>query len=280
MNAYALITGAAKGIGRSLAAELAKRNYHLLLADLDGIGLAQTAYNIRERYRVEVRHIELDLAEEGAAAKLKQWSKPYHDQLQIVVNNAGYGLNGQFAHIPSREHMDNIYVNVRAVVEISHAFIPVLQQHPAQAYLLNVGSTTAYQTVPYLNVYAASKAFVLSFTRGLRYELRKSNISVSCLSPGSTDTDFVNRARMGESVRKTAARVNMSPDEVARIAVRGLFRGNSEIIPGWINKLNAWLPSFFPKSLVERIAGNIYEPKEEALLSPSRPLRLYPERFL
>lgn len=278
MNQYALITGAAKGIGRSIAAALAQRRYSLLLADIDGITLAQTAYYIKERYAVDVQHIELDLASDDASGRLKHWSRPYHDRLQIVVNNAGYGLNGSFAHIQCREHVDNIYVNVRAVAEISHTFIPILRQQSEQTYLLNVASTTAYQAVPYLNVYAATKAFVLSFTRGLRYELRKTNVSVSCLSPGSTDTDFVNRARMGESVRKTAARVNMSPDAVARIALQGLFRGRSEIVPGWINKLNAFLPRFFPKSVVEKIAGRIYEPKREEQLV-SREISLYPQRY-
>lgn len=278
MNQYALITGAAKGIGRSIAAALAERRYSLLLVDIDGITLAQTAYHIKERYAVDVQYLELDLASEDASGRLKHWSRPYHDQLQIVVNNAGYGLNGSFAHIPCREHVDNIYVNVRAVAEISHVFIPILRQRPEQTYLLNVASTTAYQSVPYLNVYAATKAFVLSFTRGLRYELRKTNVSVSCLSPGSTDTDFVNRARMGEPVRKTAARVNMSPDRVARIAVQGLFRGRSEIVPGWVNKLNAFLPKFFPKSWVEKIAGGIYEPKQEEQVV-SRQITLYPQRY-
>jgi len=139
----------------------------------------------------------------------------------------------------------------------------VLRQFP-RAYLLNLASTTAYQTVPYLNIYAATKAFALSFTRGLRYELRHSGISVSALSPGSTDTDFVNRARMSEHTRSIANRFNMTPEKVASIAVEGLFKGKAEIIPGFTNKLNAWLPKFFPKLFVEKIAAGIYAPKEKA----------------
>jgi short-subunit dehydrogenase len=153
-----------------------------------------------------------------------------------------------------------IDVNIKAQVSLSHAYIPFLKKR-TQAFLLNVGSTTSFQTVPYLNIYAASKAFVSSFTRGLRYELRHSSVSVSLLTPGSTDTDFVNRARMSAAVKKTAERYNMSPEAVAKIAVRGLFKEKAEIIPGFTNKLHAFFPRFFPKSLVAKIGGSIYKPE-------------------
>ena len=179
----------------------------------------------------------------------------------MVINNAGYGLNGPFEKLSIDEQLNIIDVNVKAQLKICHAFIPLLKQFP-RAWLLNVGSTTCYQSVPYLAIYAASKALVISFTRSLRYELRNSNISVSCLSPGSTDTNFVDRARMGDSIRKTAKRYNMTAEQVAKTAVKGLFNGKAEIVPGFTNKLNAFLPKFFPKAFVEKIAGNIYEPKE------------------
>jgi hypothetical protein len=181
--------------------------------------------------------------------------------LNLVVNNAGYGLNGAFADMPLEAQLNLIDVNVKAQVKISHSFIPVLKQFQ-EAWLLNVGSTTCYQPVPYLSVYAASKSFVISFTRSLRHELRHTSISVSCLSPGSTDTDFVNRAGMPERIKNTARRFNMTPERVAGIAIKGLFNRKAEIIPGFTNKLNAYLPKFFSKSLVEKIAGNIYENKE------------------
>lgn len=261
MNSYAIVTGAAKGIGKAIAAELAKKNYNLLLIDMDTVGLYKTAEAIKKLNDVSIETITLDLSEEDAAERLYRWSKRYHSELSVVVNNAGYGLNGSFTDIGLHQHLNNINVNIKAVMDISHRFIPVLNKQ-AKGYLLNVASTTAYQTVPYLNVYAATKAFMLSFTRGLRYELRNTNVSVSALSPGSTDTDFVHRAKMGESVLKKAKKFNMSPEEVGKIAVSGMFKGKAEIIPGFSNKLNAFLPKFFPKKLVERIAGNIYEPKQ------------------
>ncbi|MES1218841.1 MAG: SDR family oxidoreductase [Bacteroidota bacterium] len=262
---YALVTGAAKGIGKAIAAELAARNYNLLLVDIDEKKLTKTEKEFNIRFKQTVHSLHLDLSAKYAAEEIFYWSKPFHKSLNVVVNNAGYGLNGSFENISLEEQLNIIDVNVKAQLKISHSFIPVLKRLP-EAYLLNVGSTTCYQSVPYLSVYAASKAFVISFSRSLRYELRNTNISVSCLSPGSTDTDFVNRARMSEQIKKTANRFNMTPEAVAKIAVKGLFNGKSEIIPGFTNKLNAFLPKFFPKSFVEKIAGNIYENKKEIKL--------------
>lgn len=257
----ALITGAAKGIGRAIAGELARLKYDLFLIDLDEDELLRTARRLEQQYGVFTYTLVLDLTQPDVAQTVQSWYGQFRTDLQVVVNNAGFGLNGSFEQLPIAEQLDLINVNIRALVEISYAFIPILKRQ-SKAYLLNVGSTTAYQTVPYVSIYAASKAFVVSFTRGLRHELRHSNLSVSCLSPGSTDTDFVHRARMGESIKKTAAKVNMSPEAVARIAVKGLFNGESEIIPGFINQLGAFLPRVVPKGFVEKVVGNIYEPKD------------------
>ncbi len=259
---YALVTGAAKGIGKAIAAQLAERNYHLLLVDIDGKTLSATAEAIAAQYHVNVHTLHQDLSATDALQNVTAWSSTWHDSLSVVVNNAGYGINGPFEQLTLQEQFNIIDVNIRAQVGLSYAYIPVLRKFP-KAYLLNLASTTAYQTVPYLNIYASTKAFALSFTRGLRYELRHSPISVSALSPGSTDTDFVNRARMGDYTRNVANRFNMTPERVAKIAVDGLFKGKAEIVPGFTNKLNAWLPKFFPKLFVEKIAAGIYEPKEK-----------------
>ncbi|WP_343701996.1 SDR family NAD(P)-dependent oxidoreductase [Chitinophaga sp.] len=265
---YALITGAAKGIGRAIAASLAEKKYRLLLADIDGPALQRTAADLTAQYRVDVQYLQIDLSQPGAADQLKLWTGGYHHLLNVVVNNAGYGLNGRFEELPLEAQLNIIDLNIRTQVAVSHAFIPVLRGFP-RSYLLNVGSTTAFQSVPYLNVYAATKAFVLSFTRGLRHELKQSPVSVSCLIPGSTDTAFVNRAGMGASTLKIARRFNMTAESVGKTAVEGLFAGKAEIIPGFTNRLNALLPKFFPKSFVEEIAAGIYRPQpEKNLLNP------------
>ncbi|MEJ0105887.1 MAG: SDR family NAD(P)-dependent oxidoreductase [Bacteroidota bacterium] len=179
---YALVTGAAKGIGKAIAEELAKRNYDLLLVDFDEKNLTKTENEFNTRFQRNVHTLHLDLTQPDAIDILWFWTQPFHKGLNVIVNNAGYGLNGAFENISIDEHINLIDLNIKAQLKIVHSFIPVLKQFP-KSYLLNLGSTTSYQSVPYLSVYAASKAFVLSFTRSLRRELRHSTISVSCLSP-------------------------------------------------------------------------------------------------
>ena len=123
----------------------------------------------------------------------------------------------------------------------------------------SVASTAAYQAVPSLTLYAASKAFLLSFSRGLRYELKGTSVSVSCLSPGATTTSFADRAGMGAELQATANKVSMTAEAVAATAVAGLLAGEAEIIPGVLNKVSAGLTSVVPKGLVEKIAAGIYE---------------------
>lgn len=259
---YALVTGAAKGIGKSIAYQLATRGYSLLLIDLDEEALHETVRNLQSGFSdIHVKGLAFDLSKLDRFSEIVEWTSAYHPTLEVVVNNAGFGLNGTFEDLDLDEQLQIIDVNLKALIKLTYLYLPVLEGEKKK-YILNVASTAAYQAVPYFTVYSASKAAVLSFNRALRYELRHSNISLTNLSPGSTDTHFVHRARMGSSLKKLAQKLNMSPDEVAKIAVKGLFAGKSEIIPGFTNLLNAYLPKFVPKILTETVGANIYKPKD------------------
>ncbi|TGE09622.1 SDR family NAD(P)-dependent oxidoreductase [Hymenobacter fodinae] len=254
----ALITGASRGIGRALAAELAHCGYHLLLAARSADQLEQVAAELRQRHGIEVHVYAADLATPGAAAALAAWAQAQTSELAVLVNNAGYGLWGRFEELSLEEQQNMLQLNMLLPMELTHALLPQLRQQP-KAYILNVASTAAYQAVPTLTLYAASKAFLLSFSRGLRYELRDTSVSVTCLSPGSTTTDFADRAGMNAQLQETANKVSMTPQQVAQAAVAALLSGVAEIIPGTLNKVSAKLTSFVPKSLTERIAAGIYE---------------------
>jgi hypothetical protein len=143
-------------------------------------------------------------------------------------------------------------------VLLSRLFLPILKRE-SKGYILNVSSSAAYQAVPFLTIYSATKAFLLSFSRGLHQELRKTNVSVTCVCPGSTDTGFADRALLGPKGRKAAQRLNMSPESVARIAVKSMYARKTEIITGFINQLGAGLAWLLPKALVERTAATMYE---------------------
>ena len=255
---YALITGASKGIGRAIAEELAGRGYNVLLVARSENPLKELAVRLGENYKVKADFLALDLTAAGAAQQIFHYCEERKYAVGILVNNAGYGLSGPFEKYELTDHLDMMRLNMRVPVELSKLFLPGLRALP-RSYILNIASTAAYQAVPNLSLYAATKAFVLTFSRGLRQELRGSSVSVTCISPGSTDTDFVVRAQIGEKGLKTAKRVHMTPAAVAKIAVDATLAGKAEVITGVINKLGALMVWLLPKGLVERTAMKIYE---------------------
>jgi short-subunit dehydrogenase len=260
MKNYALVTGASKGIGREIALRLAEMGYPLLLVARDETALSELAGLIKNTCNVEASFLSADLAEAGATEKVFSWATTGGYHLQILVNNAGYGLWGNFERLNLAHQMNMISLNINALVELTYLFLPALKQEQ-QAYILNVSSTAAYQAVPTLSVYAATKAFVLQFSRGIAVELKNSPVSVSCLCPGATDTHFMDRAGM-DAIKHVAEKFNMPPAEVAKTAVEGMFRKEAEIIPGLTNKITSKLVAFIPKALTERIAANLYKVPE------------------
>lgn len=255
---FAVITGASKGIGKAIAEELAARKINLLLVARSGALLEELAIILSNRHQVSVDYLALDLAQPGAVEQIMNRIEERQYQIQVLVNNAGYGLSGRFTAYNAKEHQEMMQVNMMVPVALCRQLIPLLQEQP-QAYILNIASSAAYQAVPGLSVYAASKAFVLNFSRGLRYELRKTPISVTAVSPGSTDTDFANRANVADKARKTAEKVNMTPQAVARLAVNAMFVRKAELITGAINKLGAFFAWLLPKKLVEKASAGIYD---------------------
>lgn len=255
---YSLITGASRGIGRAIAFELASRKRNVLLTARSQAQLEDAAAAIQQRHGVEAAVFPLDLSLESAPEKILSFCRGKNIAVDILVNNAGYGLWGDFEKLPLNEMANMMRLNMENIVKLTHLFIPELKK-TAKSYILNVASTAGYQAIPKLAVYAASKAFLISFTRALRHELKADGISVSCLSPGTTTTDFIQRAQMSDAIRRKAEKVTMPPEAVARIAVDGMFSGKAEIIPGAMNILSVLLASLAPKIIVERIAASIYK---------------------
>jgi short-subunit dehydrogenase len=155
------------------------------------------------------------------------------------------------------EQLKMMQVNMQSLTSLSHYFIPELKKN-SPSYILNTASTSAFQAIPAMSLYAACKAFVIMFSRGLKMELQQENISVSCLIPGTTETNFMDRAGMNDAIRKLAKKFEMPADVVAKKAVEGMFNKQLEIIPGFENKISAIGTKFLPKAVVEKIAANIY----------------------
>lgn len=256
--AYALITGASKGIGKAIAQELAARKSDLLLVARSAELLEQVAGDLTKKHGIKTASLAIDLSEKDAAQKVYNWCSENNYTINTLVNNAGYGLSGAFDKYTLTENLDMLQVNMLVPVTLTQLFLPQLLSQP-KAYILNTASSAAYQSVPYLNLYAASKAFLLSFSRGLYQELKHKPVSVTCVSPGATDTDFVVRAQLGPKGLKAASQVNMTPETVAKIAVKAMLARKPEVITGTVNKLGAFVSWLLPKGLVERTAMKIYQ---------------------
>lgn len=257
MNAYALITGASKGIGKSIAFNLAKRGYNLLLVARSGSALEKLSESIQEQHHVKVSFVALDLSTQDGPSVLAKWATEQAINLQILVNNAGYGLFGDFEELDLGAQLNMIQLNINAVVSLTHLLLPQLRQQQ-QAYILNVASTASYQAMPGLGIYAASKSFILSFSRALHYELKASNVSVSCVSPGPTETGFASRAGL-DDFKDLADKFNMNPDKVAEQAIDAMFSRKNEVITGFLNRISAFGARHLPKTLVERVSAKLYK---------------------
>ena len=255
---YALITGASKGIGRAIAIELAKKNYNLLLTARSSDLLQQVADEIQKLYHVQVYILALDLSENNSPQKIYNWCVENDYKVSILINNAGYGSSGLFQNFSIEKNTNLIRLNVIAPTQLCQLFIPLLLQH-SNAYIMNIASTAAYQAVPFLSVYAASKAYLQRFSRGLSQELADTNISVTCLSPGPTDTDWATTAQVPDKALKLAKKLNLQPAVVATIAIRSMFAKKTETVPGFINKLGIFMAWLLPKKLVEKSTGNLYK---------------------
>jgi uncharacterized protein len=255
---YALITGASKGIGKCISEELAKRGINVLLVARSEKLLQQQASHLSSQYNIDAAYLAIDLSAPAAPAELLAWCKTRSYQVTILVNNAGYGLSGPFEKHSLEDNLNMMQLNMISLVELSYLFLPELRKLQG-SYILNIASSAAYQAVPNLSLYAATKAFVLSFSRGLRQELRKSSVSVTCICPGATDTEFTVRAKIGEKGLKAAAKMNMTPEAVGKIAVEAMLSGRTEVVTGTVNKVGKFMTWLMPKGLVEKVAMSIYE---------------------
>jgi short-subunit dehydrogenase len=214
--------------------------------------------DIKAKYAIQIETLVADLSQSHEAlTTIQQWHTLRNLPISILVNNAGAARWGYFEKLSLREQTDMMALNMNALVGLTHFMIPDLKRN-GPAFILNVSSTTAYQAVPALSLYAATKSFVLSFTRGLRHELANTSISVTCLCPGTTRTEFMDAAGM-EALKKTAEKFEMSAADVAKIGLRGMFNRKAEVVPGFTNYLSAKLIPILPKKWVEAIAANIYK---------------------
>jgi hypothetical protein len=251
----ALVTGASSGIGREMARQLAAAGCSLVVAARRLDRLEELAAELRAAHEVAVDCVEVDLTEPGAPDRLYDAATADGASLDILVNNAGFGRLQRFDRLPAAHNRDMVTVNVAAVVELSQRFLADAVPRPRRSYILNVASTAAFQPVPNFAIYAATKHFVLAFSEALSAELASTRVSVTCLCPGGTWTEFFDTSRQQI---KGLAKLSMLPaDRVARIGLGAMLKGRRSVVSGAMNKLAAWFIRFVPRSTAGWIAARL-----------------------
>ena len=249
MKKVALITGASAGLGVEFARQLLKRGHRLVLAARRKERLEALAEELGN-----ARAVAIDLSKANAAAKLMADIEGAGEEVELLVNNAGFGLIGRFAKLDAKRLRQMIDLNVGALTDLCRAVAPQMIKRKSGA-ILNVASTAAFQPGPNMAVYFATKAFVLSFTEALHEELKPHGVRISCLCPGPTRTEFGAVAGFGGS--GMFDRVAMESPEVVSAGLHGLDRNHAVVVPGWMNKVVAASTRFAPRPVVRKIAGAI-----------------------
>jgi len=244
-----LITGASAGLGVDFARELSKRGHKLVLVARRKDRLAALAKELGN-----ARVVAIDLSKPDAADKLMADVAKAGEQVELLVNNAGFGAIGRFAELDAKRQRQMIDLNVGASMDLCRAVAPEMIARKSGA-ILNVASTAAFQPGPKMAVYFATKAFVLSFTEALHEELKPHGIKVSCLCPGPTRTEFGEVA--GFKGSGAFDKVGMESLPVVVAGLRGLDQNRAVVVPGLVNKVGAASTRFVPRSIVRKIAGAI-----------------------
>ena len=249
MKKVALVTGASAGLGVEFARQLSKRGRRLVIAARRKDRLDELAKELGN-----ARWVAIDLSKPNAAAKLLADIEANGETVDLLVNNAGFGLIGRFAELDAKRERKMIDLNVGTLADLCRAVAPGMIERKSGA-ILNVASTAAFQPGPKMAVYFATKAFVLSLTEALHEELKQYGVHVTCLCPGPTRTEFGEVAGFGGN--GLFDRVAMESSGVVKAGLDGLDKNKAVVIPGIVNKVGAFSGRFAPRSVVRKIAGSI-----------------------
>lgn len=252
-----LITGASMGIGEVFARQLAELGATLVLVARSRDRLERLAAELPRAHVV----VE-DLGSPEAAQRVFAAVTQRGLDVDVLINNAGFGAYGRFAELPLDNHHDAIALNVGALVELTHVFLPMLERR--QGGVIQIASTAAFQPVPYMAVYGASKAFVLSFSEALWAEYRPRGVRVLALCPGATETPFFQRAGEAAAFGKKA-----TPEAVVRLGLAAFQANRASVIHGTGNFLTSMISRFTSRQLTATIGARLMRPRRSAGALPA-----------
>jgi uncharacterized protein len=245
-----LITGASSGIGAAFARKLAARGRNVFLVARSEDKLIALCNELGRLTSIRAQYLALDLQQPDAGSQLAEETNKRGLEIEMLINNAGFGSMGDFVKLDLNHELDMIQLNVRSLVDLTHRFLGPMRQRKRGA-IINVASTAGFQAVPYMATYAATKAFVLSFSEALWEENRLHGIHVMALCPGVTETNFFHASGIGRPPMRSVE----TPEEVVETALRALERRKSTVISGWTNLFTVAAERFVPRSVVTKVAG-------------------------
>jgi uncharacterized protein len=252
---WALVTGASAGIGWALAELLAAGGAHLVLTARRTDRLEKLAAELSAKHHVNVEVFTADLTRPAAPGEIHEFTAGKKIEIELLVNNAGFGAFGYTHEIPVEKLLEMIQVNCSAVVHLTQLFLPGMVER-RHGDILIVASTAAFQPVPFNSAYAATKAFDLLFAQGIAEEVRSFGVRVCALCPGSTTTEFQEVAHQPDRALRSAE----TAEKVARVGLDALARGKSYVVSGAMNRLMLESERLAPRSFVVKMAAKMMRP--------------------
>jgi len=269
----ALVTGASRGIGAAIAHALAKRGVKtIVLTARSRHELEALAAELTAAYGTQVITIVANLAEAHAPARIKKETDRRKLTVDLLINNAGFGTHGLFDTTDAEKSRDMVEVNIQALTTLTHLYLPGMIQNN-RGGVINIASTAAFQPVPFMAVYAATKAFVLSFTEALAVEVKEqgaTGVRVIALCPGGTQTNFGDGMLRGHFENAP----QHTPERVATETLQALDRNASVAVVGSKNYAMTFSGRLFPRAIVAKVAGEMFRPADLPVLPSGRPSRL------
>ena len=253
-----VITGASSGIGAAFARKLAARGRNVLLVARSEDKLIALCNELGRLTSIRAQYLTLDLEQPDAPAQLFEEIQKRELEVDMLINNAGFGSMGDFTKLELNRELEMLQLNIRALVDLTHRFLLPMRERRSGT-IINVASTAGFQAVPFMATYAATKAFVLSFSEALWDENRQHGVHVMALCPGVTETNFFEAAKIDRPPMRTI----QTPEEVVEAALKGLSRKKSVVISGWTNWFTVEAERFVPRSTVTKVAGKALRPRFE-----------------
>ncbi len=255
-NCFTLITGASTGIGRAIAREMASRKHNLILHSLPGENLSGLCQELTGNYNIQALFHEVDLTTEDGPYSLFEFVKNKGCGINILVNNAGIGYDGPIENYSLKEIDNMILLNIRALTHLTYFLTPELKTHP-ESYILFLSSFGSYIPTAYKSVYLASKSYIYYLSRALQSEFRGTSLRTCVILPSAvaTNENTLDRIKRGGWTSQVSA---LSPEKVASIGIKGMFRGRKVIIPGSFTNLFFFFGRILPEGIIIRITHRIF----------------------